>query len=593
MYFRTVAASALAVTVFFTAHTLAQFVLSSQDRAKLISVDFVVVGGDGLPIADLKANEVTVLVDGRARPVRSLEYVSLISSGGSTDESVIGAAGAVLSPYGTNSQTDNGRSVVLIVDQETLTPGREAGLKAQIIEFLRGLGESDRVALMTVPYGGLKVDLTTEHARVNRALSTISGQAAKIESANDAGCRTSLTLSALRGTLDDLRGGEAPVIVVLFSGQMSPPHGVFAAPVPSAAMQTLAPCVLRTEQFKQVSAAAATARAQFYIVQPELSVTPETRAGLEHLTGVTGGLLLQLGGGETSALSRIARESAGYYLARVEPESSETTGAIRNLRISVTRPNATVRQRPQMSVLRNTAKFVNAAAATPLDMMKQARVFRDLPLRVTGYTSREPGSTMVRVIAMFDSPDPSSALNSAMVGLFDDAGRMVASRQFSGVELTASPIIAALSVPPGHYRLRVAAAEAAGRGGAADYDVTAELASAGPLTLSALVMGLSREGRFSPRLEFGTEASAMVHVEVYGASAGESVGAVFELARTANGPALVALKGTFAATTDPDRFLVSAALPIGALAPGDYVVRAIVAAQGKAGGRVLRALRKK
>jgi hypothetical protein len=106
-------------------------------------------------------------------------------------------------------------------------------------------------------------------------------------------------------------------------------------------------------------------------------------------------------------------------------------------------------------------------------------------------------------------------------------------------------------------------------------------------------MGLSREGRFSPRLEFGTEASAMVHVEVYGASAGESVGAVFELARTANGPALVALKGTFAATTDPDRFLVSAALPIGALAPGDYVVRAIVAAQGKAGGRVLRALRKK
>ena len=135
---------------------------------------------------------------------------------------------------------------------------------------------------------------------------------------------------------------------------------------------------------------------------------------------------------------------------------------------------------------------------TLLDMMKESRDFRDLPLRVTGYTSREPGSTMVRVITMFDSPDPSAALNSAMVGLFDDTGRMVASRQFSSTELTGSPIVAALAVPPGHYRLRVAAAEAAGRGGAADYDVTAELASAGPLTMSALVMGLSRSGHFSP-----------------------------------------------------------------------------------------------
>ena len=586
MLSRATLASAIAAVAFFTARPVAQqFVLSSQDRAKLIAVDFVVVGADGLPVSDLRADEVSLQLDGRARPVRSLEYVSLVSVA-SHD------AGGMLSPYGSNSQTDSGRSVVLIIDQETLNPGREAGLKAQINEFLRGLGQRDRVALMTVPYGGLKVDLTTEHSRVTQALSSISGQAAKVESANDAGCRTSLTLSALRGTLDDLRGGEAPVIVVLFSGQMSPPHGVFAAPAPTAAMQTLAPCQLRTEQFKQVSAAAATARAQFYIVQPELSVTPETRAGLEHLTGVTGGLLLQLGGGEDSALSRITRESAGYYIARVEPESSETTGTIRNLRISVTRPNARVRQRPQLSVLRNTARFANAAAATPLEMMKEARVFRDLPLRVTGYTSREPGSTMVRVITIFDSPDPSAALNSAMVGLFDETGRMVASRQFSSAELIAAPVVAALAVPPGHYRLRAAATEATGRVGAADFVVAAELAPAGPLTLSALVMGLSRAGRFSPRLEFGSEASAMAHVEIYGASAGESVGAVFELARSANGPALVTLRGTFAGTSDPDRFIATAALPIGALTPGDYVVRATVAAQGKAGGRVLRALRK-
>jgi hypothetical protein len=84
----------------------------------------------------------------------------------------------------------------------------------------------------------------------------------------------------------------------------------------------------------------------------------------------------------------------------------------------------------------------------------------------------------------------------------------------------------------------------------------------------------------------------MAQVEIYGAAAGDAVGAVFELARSANGPALIALKGTFAPTKDPDRFLVTAAMPFGSLNPGDYIVRATVAVQGKPGGRVLRSLRK-
>lgn len=580
---RALAVSLLGAVGLLSAHPgAAQFILSSKDRARLIAVDFVVIGSDGLPIADLRAEEVTIQIEGRSRPVRALEYVNLSTV----------VSDASLSPYGSNSESDSGRTVLLIVDQETLTPGREAALKEQVNLFLRGLGPRDRVALMTVPYGGLKVDLTTDHSRVNQALANVTGQAARTESAADAGCRTSHTLAALRGTFEDLRGGEGPVIAILVSGQLSPPLSIFSPPGPSTSMQTMAPCQLRTEQFRQISTAAAAARAQFYIVQPELTVTPETRAGLEHLTGVTGGQLMHLGGGEEAAFARITRESSSYYLARVEPESSETTGTIRNLRISVTRPDAVVRQRPQMSVLRPTNRFVNAAASSPLEMMKEARLFRDLPLRVAGYTSREPGSTMVRVVTLFDSPDPSAALDRAMVGLFDDGGRMVASRQFSSVELSVDPVIAALTVAPGRYRLRVAATEASGRAGAADYDLAAELGAAGPLTLSALVLGLSREGRFLPRFEFGAEASAMAQVEIYGATAGDPVSAVFEVARSANGPALATLRGAFAPTRDADRFIATAAVPLGALSPGDYVVRATITAQGKPGGRVLRPLRK-
>lgn len=560
-----------------------QFVLSSRDRARLIAVDFASLGADGLPVTDLRADEVTLSIDGRSRPIRSLEYVSLTSLTSTGTESLV--------PFGGNSQTEGGRSVVLIIDQETMRPGREAPLKAEIAAFLKRLGPNDRVALMTVPYGGLKVDLTTDHRRITLALATIGGQASGGETEGQAACRSISTLAALRGTLDDLRGGEAPVIVVFFSGQMSPPHGVML--LPTGESQPFTRCQIRPEQFRHVGVAAAGAHAQFYIVQPELSVTPETRAGLEHLTGVTGGLLLQLGGGEGSALARITRETAGYYIARFEPESSETTGTLRGLGISIARPGVTVRQRPQMSVTRNTAaRFTNPSTATPLDMMKEARVFRDLPLRVTGYASREPGSPLLRVVTMFDSPDPSAALSSAMVGLFDQTGRLVASQLISGTGLVASPVISALAVPPGTYRLRVASVEAAGRRGTADYTLDAELATAGPLKMSALVLGLSRGGQFSPRLEFGSEATSMASVEIYGAAAGDPVGAVFEIARSANGPALLTMPGVFSATGETDRFMVSAALPIGALTPGDYVVRVTVAAEGQAGGRVLRALRK-
>lgn len=562
-----------------------QFVLSSQDRARLLAVDFVAVGANGVPVTDLKAEDVTLKVGGRTRPIRSLEYVA-VADANTADGPV---AGPSLRPYGSNATPDAGRTIVLIIDQETIRPNREGSMRAHINAFLRGLGPEDRVALLTVPYGGMKVDLTTEHSRISQALGRVTGQAQLGETSVEASCRTGPTLVALRGILDDLRGGEGPVAIVFFSGQLSVPVGVLNL----RSQPDVGRCGVRPEYYTLLGAAAAAARAQFYIIEPDLTVEAGIRAGLEHLSGVTGGLLMALGAPDTSALTRVARETAGYYIARIEPEPSETDGELRTLEISVARPDTAVRQRPQLSVARPvTSRFVNARATTPLDMMKEARVFRDLPLRVTGYTSREPGSSQVRVVTLFDSPDPSVALSSAMVGLFDDQGRMVASQQLTGTQLIGSPIVAALSVPPGEYRLRVAATEATGRGGAADDHIAAVLADAGPLTMSALVVGLSRGGQFSPRLEFGSEASAVAHVEIYGGSEGTRVGAAFELARTANGPALVTVPGVFAATSEPDRFIVTAALPIGALAPGDYVARAIVAAEGKAGGRVLRALRK-
>lgn len=552
-----------------------QFVLSSQDRARLVAVDFAATTAEGEPVADLRADEVTLRIDGRVRTVQSLEYVAARGFGGHSP----------IVPYGSNVAEQAGRSIILVVDFETIQAGREATLKEHVGHLVRSLNPDDRLALVTVPYGGVKVDLTTDHARVAQSIALLSGQ---FSASAEAGCSARNTLVALRGLLMDLRGGQGPVAVVFFSNQMAGPQGV-------QTMQTgvsISRCQLVREHFQQVGDAAASARAQFYVVQPELSPAAGALAGLEHLTGVTGGPLWHLSDLANGAMARVIRETGGYYLARFFPEPDETQGSIHRLDVSIGRPDVSVRVRPYMAIERPATKFSTTAPTTTLAMMKEARAYRDLPLRVAGFTSREAGSDTVRISVLFDSPDPSAALTDAMVGLFDESGRMVASRVLQAAELQSQPVLTALSTRPGHYRLRVAAAESTGRGGTADFTLEAGLVSAGALRLSDLVLGLSRDGQFRPKLEFGRESTAMAHLEVYGGQEGARVGVVFEVAQSVSGPALAVMPGVFAATTEADRFMVSAAIPIGALPPGDYVVRATIAAENQAGGRVVRPIRK-
>jgi hypothetical protein len=141
------------------------------------------------------------------------------------------------------------------------------------------------------------------------------------------------------------------------------------------------------------------------------------------------------------------------------------------------------------------------------------------------------------------------------------------------------------------YRLRVAAVDATGRSGTADYEFDAELAQTGSLKLSSIVLGLSREGGFVPRLQFGTEPVVIGYMEMQGGTPGTRVTAVLELASTLNGPALVEVPLAIKVTGE-GRYIATGALPIGGLAPGDYIVRAIVGLDGQAATRVTRTLRK-
>jgi len=148
-----------------------------------------------------------------------------------------------------------------------------------------------------------------------------------------------------------------------------------------------------------------------------------------------------------------------------------------------------------------------------------------------------------------------------------------------------------MAARPGHYRLRVVAIDAAGRTGAAEESIDAGLKPVGPLLLGSLLLGVSRDGSIAPHLEFGSELTAIASFEIYGGTAGLPLTARVEVARDLDGPALVALPLALSRADDA-RVVATGSVPVGALPPGDYVVRGIVRLENGETGRVVRTLRK-
>ncbi|MEX2272361.1 MAG: hypothetical protein WD690_12860 [Vicinamibacterales bacterium] len=560
----------------------------------LTPIDIAVVMPNGQPVVDLRADEISVRLAGRSRRVRSLQMVTAPLSN---------AGRAVPPPFGSNARSDEGRSVALVIDDDSFRPGREAAIREAVDALLDGLSPRDRLALVTVPYGGLKVPLTTEHERVRTALGTVVGRALEGETGSDLACRTRRTLESLAGYLTSLGFRESPAIVVFVTAGLASPRR--DAPV------TMAPgmCELTSDTFQQVAVAGAAARAQFYVVQPADIMTAGTIAretiagaeyggsdnpveGLEHLAGVTGGKILQLTGSPGGALGRVLQETSVHYIVGVEPGPQDRTGKSLPLDVRVSRPGVEVRARPQIAFPKPDWAATRPANPSPREMLSVPTVFRDLPLRASAFSSLDADGKTLRVTTLAEPIEPGTKLTSLVAALFDRDGKLVANWVAAEPELARAPVIGAMNVEPGAYRLRVAAIDATGRSGTADYDLEAELVQTGPLKLSSVVLGLSREGNFVPRLEFSTEPVAIGYVELYGGTPGMRVSATLEIAREQNGPALISVPLAISPAGE-GRYVAKGAVPIGALPPGDYAVRALVGIEGQPATRVTRTLRKR
>jgi VWFA-related protein len=549
----------------------------SKTSGTPVSVGFVAVGRDGKPIADLKPEEVQLRVDGRQRTIKSLQQINSILP--STPDTARPVGPPPPSPFGTNLTTAAGsRTTFLLIEDASFRPGNERLTKQAVEQFLSAVPAGDRVALITLPQPTTRTDPTTPED-VRKALARVAGIAPQNPSDDQVACRTRETLETLRNILDSLAANDQPSTVMVFSSGMT-------ATTRTIGVLGTSSCDLSTEHFQNVGAAASAARALVYVIQSDLTVTQRS-AGLENLAGVTGAQVLLLAAAGDNALNRIALETSAPYVVAFEPDAPERNGQNHRLEIRLTRPDVTVRAGTQIQIAREGAR-TSRASRSPRDMLREPTVYRDLPVRVAGFPSRESGDKL-RITTVAEPADAGTKLTAAAVAIYDASGRLTAQVTAKPEELASGVWVSALPAAPGKYRLRFAAVDADGRSGTADYAVAAELATAGALRVSSLVLGIAGASP-RPMLQFGNEAEAIAFFEVYGKPPAQ-LPLRLEVAATADGPTLNQVKVSAAAGGEPDRYRLSGAIPLTPLAPGDYVVRVIIGGPGEE-TRVMRTLRK-
>jgi hypothetical protein len=559
------------------------------ERAVGPVVDFIALNADGTPVPDLQPSDIDIRVGDRVRAVRALRRVS-----GAPAPSPASAPG-VAPPFGTNADVAAGRRFLLVIDQESFAAGREQLFRDAIEGLLGEFTPADRAMVAALPFGGVVVPYTSDIVRIRQASRRVTGQGSRAESGSDLACRTRRFLESLDGLLRHGGVQSAPQTLVVFTAGLAGPR----RDAPMGVLPGM--CELLVDVFRNVGTAAGMARANVFILPPADTViglgaarpgiagdrgSDNPLEGIENLAGVTGGTRLPLDATGTASLLRVARESSVYYLAELEPVRDEVIGRSRPLAVRTSRRGVTIRARPEIAFAEPSSK--GAARLTISELLAAGAAVIDLPLRVGGFTVRDPDGKL-RVGVLLEAADGVTAIESAGAILIENDTRVAA--RWNAKDASERPLLGAMPAAAGSYRLRAAAIGADGRAGAAEVDIDVGLVQVGGLSLGSLLLGVSRGGTTVLQLQFGSEPTARASFDIYGGAEGQRLAASLEISRSLDGPALAAVPVALT-RADATRVVATGTVPLGALAPGDYVVRGIVRLEDGPSGRVARTLRK-
>ncbi|HEY6357942.1 MAG TPA: hypothetical protein VIX35_06835, partial [Vicinamibacterales bacterium] len=451
-------------------------------NVQTITVDFRAFSAVGSPIADLTAADVTVSVAGQPRAVLSLQLVRDVDDVTTMPEPAgprTAPAAVLPAPFATNIKPGRGRIFYFLVDEASMTPDDRGSLQPMIEEFLANLPASDEVAVATIPPGVARVQPTTDRARVRDAFAGVTGLGLSAESPASVSARSANGLSRLDQLLGALRGSTEPPVIVVVSTGLSVPRpakdaaarGAGSRPPsvsPGGQREAVAPVDLG-----HIRLAAAASRAELYFVQlpgrrPGIPATAtaggstvaDRETALRAIANDVGGAVLPLQAAD-NVFTRIARETSSHYVVSLIPRDGDRPGTAYPIAIVSGRAWMALRLLPDAFLGGPPAQ----APTTTQEMLAGVDEFRQLPIRLAGFTARAGARDGAKVLitSVAEPVDSTVRFTAATAVLLNGAGTRVSENTAESGGLGVTPLVSRLLAPPGHYLLRVAVIDAGGR----------------------------------------------------------------------------------------------------------------------------------
>ena len=641
-------ATGVLAAVGLSADQAAQFRTSTE----LVSVDTIVTTADGQPVPGLTSKDFVLKVDGKVRPIQSVQFVRFNES--STSAPV--HPGTSAPAFATNTDP-KGRTFIFAIDHNNIHPGNERPAIDAAIRLLDRLTPNDRVAVVTLPRGGVAADLSTDRVAARKALEGIIGHAPRRSSQFGFSLEEALTVFGAGNVASVSSDLTKNIINEMTSRECGSSESCRQAIVPEAreygralifntrdtilalsafmtglsSLEGTKSIVFISEglietpdnrgDFNDLGRVADASRVRMFVIQLNQPVydintrkAPANAAGdiglelsgLQNIAGVTGGEIFRPSGRVDSAMEQIDRATSAYYLVGFEPNDKERDGKYHKIALTLVRKDIRVKSRngfeigPLDKADKDAKKKDPAGASLTAILHDNIRDYRDLPMRANAFSFRDAGASVnqadaasIKIVVLAETLG-TGTMTSAAFAVISESGGQGAEWIADAADLVTSPVVTAGVVQPGRYRVRVAAGDALGRSGAVDVVIDARLTNAGPLQVSSLMPGRLANGGFQPRLDFSGLAEITGFVELYNVPLLAGVPAVrLELADTPDGPAIATADATIGITAVSDRRIArgTVAIPLTA-GSGNLILRAQVLLDGKVVGTVTRAVRR-
>jgi VWFA-related protein len=607
----------------------------------LVTVDVAVVDSRGNPVEDLRAPEFSVKIDGQVRRVVSAELVKV---------DVAAARQQVEDKtetfYTSNLTPDNGRHIVIAVDQVNISHGALQPIMAAAQRFLERLSPLDRVAFIAYPEPGPRVNFTADKLKLKLAMQSLIGQSQRTPSGQlNIGVTEALAIYNRRDqiVMADVVARECRSIRVTERTQCEQDITNQSSEIARRAredadtsvaglrrlLRELATVeghkslILLSEglavddqnELGSIAALAGAARTSINVLVLDLrrsDVTvneqPPTEqadrrlqmSGLEGLATMSLGSLFYIAGTGEPIFERLSSEISAYYLLGVEQRPADREGDRHRVDVEVRRRGVTIRSR-QAFVLTSAAPVRRSADESLRDTLLSPVPVPGLPLRATAFAHQDPTSDKVRLTIAAQVGQPGAPKGDFTMGfiLVSDENKIAGSY---GGRVTLAPLGGSPNEPlvfegsavvdPGIYTLRLAAVDGEGRRGSVVREVSAWKMSGEALAFGDLVVGSTASG---PQMRAAVEPhlaadGVNAYMELYAAqpAAFDSTSVAIDIAEDADGPALTTFDARLVPGPRPSTRIVTAVAPLGIVPPGRYVARARVTRDGKTVGVLAR-----